>query len=47
MKKFLLIALMAIMFAVTASTNALAEEETECECGMDEEGMCLPCEAQE
>lgn len=45
MKRLLLMALVAMMLAVTASTNVLAgdEDEVGCPCGVDEEGQCLPC----
>ncbi len=43
MKRFLLLAMMAILLAVTTSANVLAQEE-ECPCGVDEEGQCIPCE---
>ncbi len=46
MKKLLLLTAMVMMLAVMATTNVMAtdEEDSECPCGMDEEGECLPCD---
>ena len=43
MKKYLLLALAGLMVVMALSTNALAIED-ECDCGADENGVCLPCD---
>jgi len=44
MNKLLLLAVATAALIISVATPLKAQEVDECTCGVDEEGMCLPCD---
>jgi hypothetical protein len=44
MKRFILMLMAALLLTTAITTTVFAEGEDDCQCGADEDGICLPCE---